>query len=134
MLETLIEIDGVKVGATKNSGLLRVEVDGRETLANTVAYWQAICVQIRAGDVRSLLLVDTLHGGTPLSEQDWLELVVRMEGTGLERVRIAHVKPLGLNQVEFCEIYARDAGIDARVFLHADDAMAWLKETSPAVA
>lgn len=129
MLESLIVKHDLKLRVSEHAGLLRIDVDGLESVANTIAYWQAICVQIRArDDLRSLLLVDTLHDGTPLTERDWLELVIRLEGAGLERVRVAHVKPLGLKEVEFCEIYARDAGIDARVFLHVDDAVAWLKD------
>src|SRR3546814_19439882 len=50
-----------------------------------------------------------------------------MQGEGLEKLRIAHVKPLGLQKVEFCEIFARDAGIEATVFQNESLADIWLQ-------
>jgi hypothetical protein len=50
-----------------------------------------------------------------------------MADTGLKRFRIAHVKPKGMHEIEFCELYARDAGYDARVFNSEDAAERWLR-------
>jgi hypothetical protein len=56
-----------------------------------------------------------------------------MAGSGLERVRIAHVKPTGLDHLEYCEIYANAAGIDARVFADEGEAERWLRYGAAAV-
>jgi hypothetical protein len=106
---------------------LRVHVRGEENYGNTVAYWREIARAARSGEARRILLVDELQGA-PLSEEQWLQLVLSMEGSGIERVRIAHAKPLGMNEVEYCEIFARDAGIDARAFPDEAAAAAWLAE------
>lgn len=103
---------------------LRVRVTGEISLANTIAYWTRILEQVRTGP-RPVLLVDEMHG-EPLDAGDWKQLVDTMAGTGLEAVRIAHVKPRGLDSVEFCEIYAREAGFEARVFTDENAAALWL--------
>ncbi len=117
----------LEVGASIEDGLLRVRVAGVESLANTIAYWRVIVATLAEADSRLVLLVDELRAGTPLTDQDWLDLVVMMDGAGLDKARIAHVKPLGPSEIEYCEIYARDAGIDARVFLREREAIAWLR-------
>ncbi len=110
---------------------LRVHVTGANTLANTIAYWTRVLREVRARP-RAVLLVDELRG-PPLSPDDWHVLVGAMAGTALQDVRIAHVKPRGLDTVEFCELHAKDAGFDARVFVHEDEASRWLRygETEP---
>ena len=60
--------------------------------------------------------------GNELSSREWKELVDAMEG-----VRIAHVKPYGLDHVEYGEIYAREAGLDARTFSDEGVAERWLR-------
>ena len=51
-------------------------------------------------------------------------------------MRIAHVRPAGMAQLEYCEICAREAGIDARAFDDLAAAERWLRygvpETAPA--
>jgi len=42
-------------------------------------------------------------------------------------VRIAHVKPQGLQRVEYCELFAREAGLTARVFTEESVADLWLR-------
>lgn len=110
---------------------LRVHVTGANTLANTIAYWTRVLREVRARP-RSVLLVDELEG-PPLTPDDWHVLVSAMEGTALQSVRIAHVKPRGLDALEFCELHAKDAGFDARVFVDEEDASRWLRygETEP---
>ncbi|GAA3919912.1 hypothetical protein [Luteimonas lutimaris] len=105
---------------------MRAEVEGTSCMAATVAYWREIAGWARRHDARTLLLVDRLKG-TPLTEAEWLRLVTSMHGEGLEKLRIAHVKPLGLGEVEFCEIFARDSGIEARVFENETLAEVWLR-------
>ena len=105
---------------------LRAHVRGESTLATTLAYWREIVREVHARRPDSLLLVDELSGA-PLEESDWLQLVTGVRGEGLETLRIAHVKPAGLQQVEFCEIFARDAGIEARVFENETLADIWLR-------
>jgi len=105
---------------------MRAEVEGKSTLEATVGYWREIAGWARKHGGNTLLLVDRL-AGPPLKEADWLHLVTSMQGEGLEKLRIAHVKPLGLQEVEFCEIFARDAGIEARVFENETLAEVWLR-------
>lgn len=108
---------------------LRVDVHGAETLDNAIAYWHAILRAAHETGASAVLLVDELHGG-PLSEAQWLELVVRTDPEQMRRLKIAHVKPRGLQEVEYCELYARAHGIDARVFVDVVAAQRWLREGS----
>ena len=105
---------------------LHAHVRGASTLQNTLAYWQRIVEEVHRRQSRAILLIDELEG-EPLGEADWRNLVQAMLGTGVERLRIAHVKPLGLQQIEFCELYAVEAGINARVFADETEADLWLR-------
>jgi len=105
---------------------IRVEVRGEGTYENTVAYWQWIVTEVRNRRPLCLLLIDEMHG-QPLSAADWLALVTAMRGQGLEAVRIAHVKPRGLQLIEHCEIYANEAGFHSRVFMDESQADLWLR-------
>jgi hypothetical protein len=111
---------------TRKQVILRVQVTGASTLENTVAYWQAILAEVRNNPPEALLLIDELRGD-PLTETQWRTLVEAMAGHGLERVRIAHVKPMGLQKIEYCELYAREAGFDAHVFDEEHAAELWLR-------
>ena len=111
--------------APHGSGL-RAHVSGESSLEATLGYWRAIAREARKAGADSLLLVDEL-AGEALGEADWLTLVASMQGEGLEKLRIAHVKPLGLQKVEFCEIFARSAGIEAKVFENESLADIWLQ-------
>jgi len=104
---------------------LRVHVTGANTLANTIAYWTRVLRAVRERP-RPILLVDELIG-PPLTGDDWLLLVGTMAATELTNVRIAHVKPRGLDALEFCELHAGDAGFDARVFVDEAEASRWLR-------
>jgi hypothetical protein len=114
------------ISFVRRQARLHVEVVGESTLENTLAYWRAIVEEIQSTPASSILLVDQLRGD-PLAEGEWLNLVEQMKGHGLERVRIAHVKPQGLQQIEYCEIFARDVGFDARVFDDEHAADLWLR-------
>ena len=116
----------MQVNFSRRSSQLRVHVTGESTLENTVAYWQAIVAEVAREPAASLLLIDELTG-RPLMQAEWLSLVQHMAGHGLEDVRIAHVKPHGLQQIEYCEIFARDAGFNARVFDDEHAAGLWLR-------
>lgn len=105
---------------------LRAEVGGEGSLENTIASWQLIVDHVRRHEARGVLLVDRMTGPA-LSAEQWRALVQAMDGQGLERVRIAHAKPNGLQEVEYCEIYALEAGIDARVFEDERLADLWLR-------
>jgi len=105
---------------------LRVEVRGPGTYENTLAYWRSIAATLHAQHPRGLLLVDETVG-EPLSPIQWKALVLAMEGAGLEQLRIAHVKPHGLQRIEYCELYAREAGLEARVFTDEAEADLWLR-------
>lgn len=105
---------------------LRARVRGEGTLENTVAYWSAIVAELAKRSVPGLLLVDEMRGD-PLSEEQWRQLVDAMKGGPLDRVRIAHVKPNGLQKIEYCELFAIEAGMHARVFSNEADAVMWLR-------
>src|SRR5690606_27960949 len=118
--------DRYRLEIAQHGSGLRAHVGGEAGLGVTLDYWRAIARAARESGADSLLLVDEL-AGEPLDEADWLTLVARMHGEGLEELRIAHVKPLGLQKVEFCEIFARDAGIEAKVFESETMADIWLQ-------
>jgi hypothetical protein len=105
---------------------LKARVRGEGSLGNTLAYWQAIVTELEARPAQALLLIDETHGDS-LPERDWQQLVEAMKGTCLDRLRIAHVKPLGLQSVEYCELFALEAGLRARVFSSEDEALMWLR-------
>jgi hypothetical protein len=111
---------------------LRAHVEGTASLETTIAYWRAILAQLAERRSKSLLLIDELRG-EPLDARDWQRLVQAMTGKGLEQVRIAHVKPHGLERIEYCEIYANEAGLHARVFDDERAASLWLRygESAP---
>lgn len=109
---------------------LHVHVGGVSTVANTIAYWRRIAQAAREQGSDSLLLVDVMTG-VPLDESDWLQVVTALRDQDLQRLRIAHVKPLGLQEIEYCEIFARDAGIQARVFENETLAGIWLRYGEP---
>jgi hypothetical protein len=106
---------------------LRVQVRGEETLANTIAYWRAILLAARTASGTGLLLIDELQGD-PLTEAQWLELVVHTDSEQTRALKIAHVKPRGLQAIEYCELYARANEIDARVFVDEVAAERWLRD------
>ena len=110
---------------------LRAQATGPATYATTVACWQAIVAQVRERHPATVLLVDEMRG-PPLRADEWLGLVDAMRGQGLENVRIAHVKPFGLQDIEYCEIFAREAGFRARAFDNEGTAELWLRYGSQA--
>lgn len=105
---------------------LRANATGPGTYAATFACWQAIVVQVRERQPKTVLLIDEMRG-PPLRADEWHGLVDAMRGQGLENVRIAHVKPMGLQGIEYCEIFAREAGFHARVFDNEATAELWLR-------
>jgi hypothetical protein len=106
--------------------LLRARVAGTSSFASTISYWLQIVAEVRARKPGALLLIDELQGRA-LTAQEWQSLVEGTRGQGLETVRIAHVKPMGLQSVEHCEIYAKEIGLDARVFDSETNARLWLR-------
>lgn len=105
---------------------LRATVTGLRTFENTLAYWRDILTQVRAQRPQWLFVCDRLVGHE-LSVGEWYSLVEAMKGQGLEGLRIAHVKPSGMDHLEYCEIFAREAGIDARAFNDDGVAERWLR-------
>ena len=140
MLETIAcktnmsDSDSVSIEFIAEGGLLRATARGPGNYANTLHYWETIATELRRRKPAALLLVDETSG-PPLSAEEWKALVEEMVGRGLERVRIAHVKPFGLQRIEYCELYAREAGLDARVFTNEREASLWLRygEHAPSV-
>lgn len=105
---------------------LKARVRGEGTLENTVAYWRAIVSELEKRPSPALLLIDEMRGD-PLSEEQWRQLVEAMKGGPLDKMRIAHAKPLGLQKIEYCEIFALEAGMNARVFSSEIEAVMWLR-------
>jgi len=118
--------DPLVMRTSPSRGVLRVEVSGAGTYANTLAYWKAIAAAVHEHAPHGVLLIDSTTGAA-LSAPEWKALVDTMLGSGLENVRIAHVKPHGLQRIEYCELYAREAGFVARVFTDAKQAELWLR-------
>ena len=105
---------------------LRAHVTGESNLANTLAYWQAIVAEVRRHRPRGLLVLDEMHG-TPLEAAEWKQLVDAIPREVMGPVRVAHVRPSGLRELEYCEIFAREAGFTARVFQSEHEADVWLR-------
>lgn len=105
---------------------LKASVSGEGTLENTLAYWRAIEAELVRRPSPTLLLVDEMSG-EPLSAEQWRMLVEAMKGSALDAIRIAHVKPQGLQKIEYCEIFAMEAGMRTRVFSNEDEAVLWLR-------
>lgn len=105
---------------------LKARVRGEATFESAVAYWYAIVAELDKRPSAGLLLIDEMTGA-PLSEEHWRQLVEMMKGGPLEKLRIAHVKPMGLERIEYCEIFALEAGMHARVFTDETEAVLWLR-------
>lgn len=120
------QIDTYTLIVTTHPAGIRVEVTGEATYANTVSYWRTIIAEVKARQPKAVLLIDKMRGA-PLSSEQWHSLVEAIHDQGLESVLIAHVKPYGLQLVEHCEIFAREAGLDARVFEEESSADLWLR-------
>lgn len=119
-------MDDPVVRFERRDGILRVEVEGESSLENTMAYWHVIEDEVRRAPVPAILLIDRLRG-MALTAEHWKRLVDALAGHGLEHVSIAHVKPRGLQQIEYCELFAREAGFRARVFDDEVPARLWLR-------
>ncbi len=109
----------------ESAGRLYAHVGGRATLENTLAYWRAIADALQAQPSRQLLLVDELVGPS-LTAADWAALVAEV-GPRLGDLRIAHVKPRGLDTVEYCVLSAMNSGLAAQVFEDEHRASVWLR-------
>ncbi|MET1162905.1 MAG: hypothetical protein ABWY48_10235 [Pseudoxanthomonas sp.] len=105
---------------------LKARVSGEANFENTLAYWRAIVAELGTRPSSALLLIDEMTGA-PLSEEHWRQLVEGMKHGPLDRLRIAHVKPMGLERVEYCELFALEAGMHARVFTDEAEALLWLR-------
>ena len=127
---SIAETDSLGIEISASGDVLRVRVHGPGTYANTLEYWQRMATVLRERRPRGLLLIDET-GGEPLAAEEWKALVEAMLGKGLEGVRIAHVKPFGLQRIEYCELYARESGLDARVFTNETEALFWLRYGEP---
>jgi hypothetical protein len=122
----MTQAENYTIIVTPHPAGIRIEVEGAATYANTVAYWLEIIAEVKVRRPKTLLLIDKMRG-EPLSAKQWHSLVEAMQGQGLESTLIAHVKPYGLQLVEHCEIYAREAGLHARVFDDESRADLWLR-------
>lgn len=125
-----MQSDDPKIDFSRQSGgLLHVHVTGTASFASALAYWQAIAEAIEARPARMLLLIDELRGPA-MTEAEWKRLVADV-GPRLGQLRIAHVKPHGLDTVEYCVLSAMGAGLDARVFEDERMANLWLRYGPP---
>ena len=114
---------------TERPGYLYVRVTGvNGSLETTVAYWLAIAVEVRARRPTRLLIKDDMLGEPP-SPAEIQQFIAAMAGQGFEGVRVAYVEADGeqVAQVEHGEIYAREQGLDGRVFGSELQAELWLR-------
>lgn len=125
-----MQTDDPKIDVSRQSGgLLYVHVAGTASFASALAYWEAIAAAIEERPAQLLLLIDELRGPA-MSEAQWKQLVAEV-GPRLGQLRIAHVKPHGLDTVEYCVLSAMGAGLDARVFEDERMANLWLRYGPP---
>lgn len=122
----VIAMEVPTVVISREAGTLRVQVRGAASPEATRAYWRQIVEEFAREPADYVLLIDELRGPA-LSAEDWQALVRTLVGSGLESVRIAHVKPNGLDEVEHCELSARQVGFQARVFMDVREARLWLR-------
>lgn len=122
----MTENQAITIAFTADGIILRAVVRGDGSYANTLGYWRRLATELRERRSHSLLLVDETTGQA-MSGEEWQALVRAMSGEGFEQVRIAHVKPFGLQRIEYCELYACEAGYDARVFTNEREASLWLR-------
>ena len=115
---------------SREAGTLCVHVRGLASPGATRAYWREIVEEFAREPADYVLLIDELRGPA-LGAGDWQALVRMLAGSGLESVRIAHVKPNGLDEVEHCELSARQVGFQARVFVDVREARLWLRYGQP---
>lgn len=111
-------------------GRIYARVLGGNTFANVLAYWHAIADEVGRRPASELLLVDELVEPA-LGADEWHALVAEV-GPRLGRLRIAHVKPNGLDTVEHCVLAAMEAGLEAQVFVNEQHASVWLRYGRPA--
>jgi hypothetical protein len=119
-----------KLNLARDGDGLWATVTGTRNPANTVAYWEAILAEVLRQRPRWLYVDDRLKG-SEIAIGEWFALVDAMKGRGLEGLRIAHVKPAGVNHLEYCEIFAREAGLEARAFSDPGIAERWLRYGVP---
>lgn len=110
---------------SRNGHELHACVRGERTFASTIACWEDILGHVLSWSPRVLFLCDEMHGAD-LSADEWHEIVQTKLRVALQGVRVAHVKPAGLASIEYCERFACEAGLDARVFADTGAAHAWL--------
>lgn len=115
----------MRITLRREAGELHAHVSGPNTRENTFGYWGAIADALEAQRAGLLLLVDELDG-PPLDAEDWRELVAEF-GPRLGRLRVAHVKPRGLDTVEHCMLSAIGSGLEAQVFADVHSAALWLR-------
>jgi hypothetical protein len=125
-----MENDDYGLALAREGDGLRATVSGARNIDNTIAYWETLLEQILRQRPRWLLVDDRLRG-EEVTVGEWFALVERMKGRGLEGIRIAHVKAHGMNHLEYCEIFAREAGLDARAFNDVNAAELWLRYGLP---
>lgn len=124
--EGALSMEELSIAISREAGAtVRTHVRGQASLEATIAYWRAILDEVDREPARRLMLVDELRGPA-LTADDWQSLVAILVGSSLADVRIAHVKPHGLDQVEHCELSATQAGFEARVFSDERLAGLWL--------
>jgi len=109
-----------------DGGILRTRVRGLRDIETTRGYWETIIARVADKRMARLLVVDELLG-EEMSASEWKTLVHRVAGRGLEGIPIAHVKPFALDQIDYCEKYANESGLDARAFRDETEALHWLQ-------
>ena len=104
-------------------------VGGRDTgLAVSSAYWLRIAEELRSTGASELLVIDGLQGEV-MTDADLERFFVLIEGSGLDRARIAYVEARmdQMPRIEYAELMARERGYTIRMFGNETDAAIWLR-------
>ncbi len=113
----------------RDGARLRAQLTGEAGCLDSVTEcWSLIAGETVSSGVAMLLVVDTTTGDA-LTAEELEQFIRRLDGLGLEGVRVAYVgfDPARVVNNEATEIYAREQGFIARVFQVESDASIWLR-------
>ena len=100
----------------------------KTTLPITLAYWLEIAVHLAETGATQLLVLDDLPGEV-MTDAELGEFFRAVDGTGLDRARIAYVEGRSdqMVRIEEAELMALERGYRIRMFNNEADARIWLR-------
>jgi hypothetical protein len=120
--------DGCAVGFRQAGSCVVAEVRGWiDDVAALVELFGQCLARLRKARCDRLLVVDHTRGVVP-PEAEMRKMLAALEGSGLDRVRIAWVDVRGtaVGRIEVAEILGREQGYDVHVFDNEQRARNWL--------